>query len=671
MKINKRECRKFADPGLKMNQNHGLLHAEEVKYIVRTAVKNIGGKRLLVLYIYLREQAAAGNFKPVLTMFQSRTEYITLACREDGSTYWRKAAFCNLSNQYDFSRYCAFYTAGDEDRVIKFCKQGDRKGFSSLDFLQWGIREEKQQERKLKKEKEIHKRMKTVPALPRNIRKMIDREIVPHYLFYSYNRKRTDMEGFCSACKTEVLVTGVRHNEKGVCPVCKAKVTFKSRGKRGMIIDQDTLQVIQRISGNEIVVRFIKSYYQYGDERKPYISVYENARTFLFWDDAGNISEERYYCSYSCRDRLTPWKPGSRPVYSRWQYNFEADQTGFLYEKNLDKVLKGSPWQYSQLKDFYLADREPLYAISYLAQYKRYPMLEYLVKLHLYRLAASVAFGNHYYSSDSGFNPNGKNLKEVLGFDKAHLPMLQRVNPGLGQMKLIKALIHANVDLNEELLRWCGNFSISRPENILVPLKHMTPYKLMKYVNEQYAKFCKRSPYQSGGYYKVDDILTDYRDYLCMSEGLELDLKNSFVLFPAELKKAHDRINDISDKDQVLVYDRQIQKQFEEMNQQYHFVKYGFAMLLPHTAKEILEEGQKLHHCVGGYVKRVVKRESTILFVRKVEEQDKPLCTVEIQNGEVVQARCYDNETPSPAIQRFLDVWKQKILYAPALATAA
>ncbi len=63
MKINKRECRKFADPELKMNQNHGLLHAEEVKYIVRTSVKNIGGKRLLVLYIYLREQAAAGNFK--------------------------------------------------------------------------------------------------------------------------------------------------------------------------------------------------------------------------------------------------------------------------------------------------------------------------------------------------------------------------------------------------------------------------------------------------------------------------------------------------------------------------------------------------------------------------------------------------------------------------------
>ena len=608
MKINKRECRKFADPGLKMNQNHGLLHAEEVKYIVRTSVKNIGGKRLLVLYIYLREQAAAGNFKPVLTMFQSRTEYVTLCRREDGGTRWSAAAFCNLQRDYDFSRQCAFYMAGDEERVTKFCKRKAAKGFISLYHLQSDISEKRQRERKLKKEKEIRERMKTVPALPRNIRKMIDR---------------------------------------------------------------DTLQVIQRTSGNEIVVRFLKSYSQYGDERKPYISVYENARTFLSWDDTGNISEECYYYSYGNRNSLTPWQPGSRPVFSRWQYNFEADQTGFLYEKNLDKVLKGSPWQYSQLKEFYLAEKEPLYAIQYLVRYNRYPMLEYLVKLHLYRLAESVAYDNHYYSSDSGFNPKGKNLKEVLGLDKSHLPLLQRINPGLGQMKLIKALIHANVELDEELLRWCGNYSISRSENILVPLKHMTPYKLMKYVNEQYAKFCKISPYQSGGYYKMEDILTDYRDYLCMSEGLELDLKNSFVLFPADLKKAHDKVNDISDKEQALVYDRQIQKQFEEMNQQYHFVKYGFAILLPHTAKEILEEGQNLHHCVGSYVKKVVKRESTILFVRKASEQSKSLCTVEIQNGELAQARCYGNQSPSPAVRRFLDVWEKEILHAPALAAAA
>lgn len=671
MKINKKECRKFSDPGMKMNRNYGLLHAEKVKYIVRTAVKNIGGKRLLVLFIYQREQAAAGNFKPVLTMFQSRTEYITLSRREDGSTSWSLAAFCNLLGDYDFSRHCAFYMANDEERVTKFCKQKDVTGFTSLYRLQDDIMKKRQWERKIKKEKEIRARMKAVPALPRNIGKMIEREIVPHYLFYTYNRNKRDMKGFCSACKAEVPITGARHNKKGICPVCKSEVTFKSRRKRGMIIDRDTLQVIQRISGNEIVVRFLKIYIQYGDEREPYKQIYENARTFLRWDNARNFSEERYYYSYGVGYRLTPWKAGSRPVFSSWQYSFEADQTGYLYERNLDKVLDGSPWKYSQLKEFYLAEKKQFYVIDYLRQYRRYPILEYLVKLRLYRLAESVVSGSHYYSQDSGFNPDGKTLKAVFGFDKSYLSLLRKVNPGLGQVRIAKALIHAGVQPDVELLRWCGDYGISRPENILVPLKYMSSYKLMKYVNGQYAEFCKKNPYQGGGYYKMEDVLTDYRDYLCMSDGLELDLKNSFVLFPADLKKAHDEVNDIFDRDQALIYDRQIQKQFKEMDHQYRFVKYGFALFLPHTAKEILEEGQSLHHCVGSYVKKVVKRESTILFVRKAEERDTPLCTVEIRNGEVVQARCHDNQTPSPAIRKFLDAWEKEILHAPALAAAA
>ena len=34
--LDKKECRKFADPGLKLDLNNGLIHARQVKYIVRT-----------------------------------------------------------------------------------------------------------------------------------------------------------------------------------------------------------------------------------------------------------------------------------------------------------------------------------------------------------------------------------------------------------------------------------------------------------------------------------------------------------------------------------------------------------------------------------------------------------------------------------------------------------
>ncbi|WP_242997634.1 hypothetical protein [Enterocloster clostridioformis] len=178
-----------------MNQNHGLLHAEKVKYIVRTAIKNIGGQRILVLYIYLREKAVDGIFLPIWTMFQSRTEYITLSRKEDGSTSWSRAAFCNLQRDYDFSRHCAFYTASDEDRVTRFCKQKRNKGFTSLYCMQYDIMEKRKKERRKKKERETLARMKSVPALPGNINRTIEREMVPHYVFYTYSRKKKVWKG--------------------------------------------------------------------------------------------------------------------------------------------------------------------------------------------------------------------------------------------------------------------------------------------------------------------------------------------------------------------------------------------------------------------------------------------------------------------------------------------
>lgn len=60
-KIDKRACRKFAAPGLTFNLNDGVLHAESVQYIIRTAVRNISGQRILILYIYPRENILAGH----------------------------------------------------------------------------------------------------------------------------------------------------------------------------------------------------------------------------------------------------------------------------------------------------------------------------------------------------------------------------------------------------------------------------------------------------------------------------------------------------------------------------------------------------------------------------------------------------------------------------------
>lgn len=266
---------------------------------------------------------------------------------------------------------------------------------------------------------------------------------------------------------------------------------------------------------------------------------------------------------------------------------------------------------------------------------------------------------------------NGRNIREVLRVDKSLVPMLQRINPGSGQMRLIQQLLHQGIALNEELLGWCGEHKVTRFENLTVPLRYMTPYKFMKYADEQFEKFGWHRGRASGGYWEMENLLTEYRDYLCMGEALDYNLHNSFVLFPAKIKEAHDKANDLKDKKQTEAYDRQIKRMYTELNELYRFTNGKYLIIPPQSAKEIVEEGHKLHHCVGCYIRRVVKRECVILFVRKLDEISTPFCTLEIKGGEVVQARVQNNDPPSAAIQHFIDSWEREVLRGSAVPAAA
>lgn len=501
--MNKRVLRKFAIPSNSPNPKNGIFCADQVKYVVRTAIKNIDHQRTLVLYIYAKESVLAGNHTPRWTMFQQKGGYITL-CTDDKGTRWQQSMFENLGKDYFFRDKCSFYSQADERRVTRYCQSEKQKGFESLCLFQLDLLRKKQRENELKKQRRIIERMKPVGALPRDIKGFMHRETLPHYIFYDYAKGKAPKNAYCTACKHNVSVAEAKHNGEGVCPHCKRKITFKSRGRRGYIVDRSTAQVIQRLGSNEMIIRFVKAYRRYPKSDTSEFHVYENARLFLQWDGSKIIASESYYYGYS-RDRITPWHPGDRPVFSRWYYNFEADCCGYLYHRNLDSELKGTPWQYSALKEYYAGDPTPLYAGQYLQKYLRYPMLEYLVKLKLYRLATYVAYGDiggaRYYD-DSVLNSKGKTVTEVLGVGKKYIPLLQTIDPGPNQLTMIKAFLRDNIRPDLELMKWCSKNDIGEEAYITVPLRYMTPHKLMRYATEQFATHRKTS-YYAPGYYSI------------------------------------------------------------------------------------------------------------------------------------------------------------------------
>lgn len=666
-KIDKRACRKFAIPELEFNLNEGILHVERCPYIIRTAVHNISGQRILVLYIYQSENILAGSIKPRWVMFHSRDDFATLSFRENAKATWQCSTLDSLDRIGGFDSKCAFYRQQDEARVARFCKC-ERGAISVLGYLQRLISRHRELERKWKKQRAIIERMKYVPVLPRDLKGFIHREVMPQYIFYDYQRKGPE-RAFCTACRHEVSIAAAKHNASGTCPRCKKKITFKSRGKRGRIFDRATVQVLQKAEGNGLVLRIIKVYRSFADSDIPnHFEIWENARQFITLSSSGQCSVDAYYYHYKAGYDLTPWCNGYRPVFDRWKYNFTADMSGVLYQHNLSDTLKDTPWAYSQLEAFSgIASFSGV--ATFLSAYIKRPKIEHLIKMKLYRLVSGIIYGGYSYSALQAINFNGENMRAILGIDRPYFPLLRELNPSIDQLHLIRQLLQADHKPSTEQIKWFIASKISNADAAKELLAHMSVHKLQRYVEQQFAPE-DEAALKRVDYYKMNTLITDYHDYLCMCKELQYDVKNSFILFPRELKAAHDSVAKTLKDKRTAEQEKAIAGSFDEWQKRYQYQSKELMMIPPHSAKEIVDEGAALHHCVRLYVKNVAEKKSVILFVRSVDEPDKSLCTVEVKDGQVTQARGFDNAEPPAQITAFIEQWKQRVLYASDKAAA-
>lgn len=666
-KIDKRACRKFAMPELEFNLNEGVLHVESCPYIIRTAVRHIAGQRILVLYIYQRESILAGSIKPRWVMFHSRDDFATLSFREDAKATWQCSTLGSLDRIGGFDSKCAFYRQQDESRVARFCKC-ERGAISMLGYLQRLISYRKELERKWKKQRAIIDRMKYVPVLPRDLKGFIHREVMPQYIFYDYQRKAPG-HAYCTACRHEVRIAAAKHNTSGLCPRCKKKITFKCRGRRGRIFDRETVQVLQKAEGNGLVLRIIKVYRSFADSDTPnHFEIWENARQFITLSSSGQCSVDAYYYHYKAGYDLTPWCNGYRPVFDRWKYNFTADMSGVLYQRNLSDTLKDTPWAYSQLEAFSgIASFSGV--ATFLSAYIKRPKIEHLIKMKLYRLVSGIIYGGYSYSALQAINFNGENMRAILGIDRPYFPLLRELNPSIDQLHLIRQLLQADHKPSTEQIKWFIASKISNADAAKELLAHMSVHKLQRYVEQQFAPE-DEAALKRVDYYKMNTLITDYHDYLCMCKELQYDVKNSFILFPRELKAAHDSVAKTLKDKRTAEHEKAIAGSFDEWQKRYQYQSKELMMIPPHSAKEIVDEGAALHHCVRLYVKNVAEKKSVILFVRSVDEPDKSLCTVEVKDGQVTQARGFDNEEPSAQIRGFIEQWKKRVLCAADQAAA-
>ena len=182
----------------------------------------------------------------------------------------------------------------------------------------------------------------------------------------------------------------------------------------------------------------------------------------------------------------------------------------------------------------------------------------------------------------------------------------------------------------------------------------------------EYASAKKIANYLNKKHYESEYMTyVHYFDYLDAAVACGYDLSNDVYMFPKDLRAKHDemvaRRNLLKNKKEIDAKNekyKKIEEKYKKLNKKYLYEDGEFLIRPARSAREIIEEGQKMHHCVGGdnYLNKHNKGITFILLMRRRKNPEEPFCTVEIKEDEIQQwYEAHDKKPDKEIIQPWLD----------------
>ncbi|MGX7130336.1 PcfJ domain-containing protein [Enterococcus wangshanyuanii] len=173
-----------------------------------------------------------------------------------------------------------------------------------------------------------------------------------------------------------------------------------------------------------------------------------------------------------------------------------------------------------------------------------------------------------------------------------------------------------------------------------------------------------------------------YHDYITMLSDIGKKADTLKTIIPDDLREAHDEalkvylilepdikkrkkaLKDAKERRRLEKEERENEIQFKRRLRQirkYETIIDGYAFVVPKKLEDIVNEGKMLSHCVGNsrYLSEHRDGETTIVFVRKEQEKERPLCTLEYKDGQIAQLQGYKNqeENVPEGVKKASDKW--------------
>lgn len=466
----------------------------------------------------------------------------------------------------------------------------------------------------------------------------------PQFVIY-----RSDDDGFyyckCSACRERYIVPkqtfrqeGIKHNSVGVCRECGEEVRYIAAGKIPVrsYNCSGSYVVINSVDG-DVYLSCVNISQQFSDELG------------LDWDEISDYAvcyrveeKQRYYLTPGAelkwnRTSTNVWTPVKR--FSEPHFMSSYGYSSWIGYKYLGiERLRNSFLKYCCAEEFaeYLHDnRYEFPLITYLQKASRYPILEKLIKSGFEEIVARWLMND---GPRVTFKLRAKTIQKALDLNSDEMDYIRNSsNVADTYRSYLKFRSKLEVSGNfaqrvEKHERFGGTVDNIVEISRLTGLSHE---KTMGYIGRQ-----------TNGQ-DTHACSTAWLDYLKQCVKLDYNVRDTATCKPRNLWEAHNRLTKlISNKENTEMNDALVSR--INSRKWLEFESGRFVVIQSQSVGEIIVEGERLNHCVGGYVDDHATGKTNIMFLRTKARPWKPFYTIEVDDkGVIRQCRGYGNNIPS------------------------
>lgn len=325
-----------------------------------------------------------------------------------------------------------------------------------------------------------------------------------------------------------------------------------------------------------------------------------------------------------------------------------TDETKHLYDFTWSSLSKSSNW----------GTRKFSIGLVKLFNYKHMQILNNAGYTSLNRFYETRGY---YYGSSYTYtlNSNGTTPKDIFELPKFILQYIKDDESlNISSIKSIKSALK-KVDANRfrEILEIVKDESyvieLVKCVDIFVEIHDKFNYNNLK----RLALYLFREVRMNQGIASPLEGCRLLRDYINMST----DMGQEYDKYPKSLKKEHDitSMNYKVKKDAKKMEEFSNEVTSNDYNS-YEWKKRDFSIITPKEMDDLIKEGSDLSHCVASYVNSIIEKRCKIFFLRKTEDLETSLATVEVRGNNVRQARGYSNRSLTSKEKTFIAEWADK-----------